>query len=754
MLNQASISKNTVLCISNKYSANITAPQAEALTRRAKFDLFTLSHHRGVVAPEKAAASDTAVSKEDVATANLMLAKYGITMSKELLEACIAASVDSFHVFYGILTAMVAAVSKSMDNAVTVWPNYPYDVMNASMVELYFANLFNYISGGTWQPGFDIKVISPALSMEKVQALKVIPLCHEDGAVSLAKELLTNSVPMNPDDIADIKVLMEDSDFAKALMSAMVGTDIPVKENLALYIALTMKMYGSNLFKQKFLCGLNTAKDVLRIAAACSDGDVSLYKNTKFRNFTRAERRLMLHMIEQTNFIEESMASNPEQWKRLGEKLHPGDYEREFSKTEKAFAKIRAGVHIETYNSILERLLKAPVNAVKLANHLKARPGMFARYLDTCIRNCRNEDEISDVRFMFASVAKDVSPRVLVQVINHFRNRNNPVSIAVGRQKGMKGRNIIRVAAPISKDVCSRLCQDITNELWQVMRNGKDVTPSVYLDPACRCDKLIFPDNVRQLSSGDRVAACGSRFNLPEADIIRLFLFWKGKEENPYAGIDLDLSVLFLDGEMNDCGNVSYFSPRFSDYSAVHSGDRRSSGPYGAVEYIDFDINAAKAHGVRYAVMFVNSFSGQLFDSGMDSFCGIMARDGTGDTFEPRTVSNRFNLTCASRDCVPLVVDLVTREVTIIDRAAGASTRSNVSDSSSSVVYLCRYATGIRSLTISEMIRFRYPSIVAEPEQADVIISEDPDKFTNCKDTVKVLNPFDTQGIVSFVLES
>lgn len=761
------------LTVKNIYAYHIGAkPDGKTirrLVRQSATDSFTLSRHRGVVGPAAAEDQKDVVSQEEVATANLKLAPYGFTMSKELLDACFAASVASFRAFYFILLELVSEVTNFMENGKTIWPNFPDDVMSASMAELYIANILNYLTEGYWRPGFDITIFNQDLSEETMRALKVIPLADDQTAANLIKELLTNSVPVSEDDWNDIKMLMQDGAFTAQVMEAMKGAEIPVKENLANYVAFTMKAYGDSLFEQSFMAGVTTAKDVLRIAVACSGGDVSLYKATRFRSFSRKERRMLLSMIAKTKGIEESMVGNSEVWKRLGEKLHPGEYQNEFPNVERAFAKIRAGAHITTYNTVLEQLLKAPVSAIKLAKHLVARPGMFARYLDACIRNCRDEDEIAEVRFLFSSVAKQVSPRVLVQLVNHFKNRNNPVTISVGRKKGMASRSIDRMAKPISKEVCARLCQDITNELWQVLRDGKDINTSVYIDPEAHCDKILFPDNVRQLSSGERVAACGSRFNIEAADTMRLFLFWKGEDGEPFFGIDLDLSVLFLDNDFKPVGVVSYYSPKLESVGGVHSGDRRSSGKDGAVEYIDFNVSSAKAADVRYAVMVVNSYSGHTFNMpGLTAFCGMMERDGTGKVFDPRTVTTRFNLTSESRDNVPVVIDLMTCEATVVDRACGSVRLDNLETLQHDVIDITKYAIALRGLTVSEMVRFRYPSIVTKPEQADVIISENPEKFHTvketvedsekapnqfycCKETVKVLNPLDATGLVSLV---
>ena len=74
----------------------------------------------------------------------------------------------------------------------------------------------------------------------------------------------------------------------------------------------------------------------------------------------------------------------------------------------------------------------------------------------------------------------------------------------------------------------------------------------------------------------------------------------KGKELNRYEGIDLDLSVLFWGDKANatpeEKDAISYYHPAIKSIDGIHSGDVRSSGNDGALEYVDFNIAKALLH--------------------------------------------------------------------------------------------------------------------------------------------------------------
>lgn len=721
---------------------------------------YAMKHHRGVIPPVPTQESEQRILPEMVITANLRLAANGYTMSKDLLNACMEATEDDFQSFYVSLCGIVEKDSRAIEKAERVWPHYPLDVVQASMAQLYLANLLHYLSDGHWRPDFDIRLITPQLDTAQLQALKVIQLGDEMTSVRLAAELISNNAPMSPEDIEDTRTIMQAN--ACMLSNGMVFCDcvarelrdreIPIKENMAYFLSWLEPFLGEETQKQRCIDSVRTAKDVLRLAIAASNGDVSMAEKTRFRSFSRSERRAMLALLERTSNIEEYMAGQAEQWKRLGERLHPSEYSKMYPKTAAAFDKIRAGEHIETYNSKLEQLLQQPVDMEALVRHLGQRTGVFARYLDFCIRNCKSEEEQQRVLFQFTLVAQDVPARLLMRMMNHFMDRNNPVQLSVGKANGAKARtDMKRSFKPIDSDMCNRIVRKIRNELWQVLRKDDESMPTVFLDPAARCDNLVFPDTVRSMSPGLRICASGSRIKMPKADVIRSFVYWKA-EDNIFSGIDVDLSAVFFDDNLNTLGRVSYQIPKFDAVHGVHSGDRRSSGANGSSEYIDFNVPAARSVGVRYVAMLVNSFSGELFSSMGRVFCGIMARDGeTGKVYEPATVTDKFDICRDSRDILPIMLDLWTGEVIVVDRIIGMHAHANSMSHENGIRDICQHVISLKALSVADVMALRFSGQTNDVQQADIIITENPDAFPDKKAEAIVVNPFDTQSLLNLV---
>jgi hypothetical protein len=230
-----------------------------------------------------------------------------------------------------------------------------------------------------------------------------------------------------PDDRADLAWFFQ---TYRDQMLPYIPDAVPLREHAALLASLLLRhtACGSAVIGQY----LQTATDVLRLAVALSDGDLSLATATRFRNFTRPERRLLLGLLEDCNNCVEDMLRYPEPWKRLGERLHPGTYQARFPRSAAAFDVIRNDRPFPTFRSQVEGALRTgdvPA-ALELLQH---RPGELARRLDHLLRLDGQPDAVITV---FSQCAAAVSTPVLLQVLAHFVHRPVPRPLRVVFPKG------------------------------------------------------------------------------------------------------------------------------------------------------------------------------------------------------------------------------------------------------------------------------------------------------------------------------
>jgi hypothetical protein len=154
---------------------------------------------------------------------------------------------------------------------------------------------------------------------------------------------------------------------------------------------------------------------------------------------------------------------------------------------------------------------------------------------------------------------------------------------------------------------------------------------------------------------------------------------------------DLDLSVAFYDRDWRYAGVCSFYMLKFNDV-AKSAGDLRDAPwPDGATEFIDIDRNAARAAGVRYAVMVVNNYAGLPFSLLERGLAGLMLRDDLlGTHFDPRTVELRFDITGENGVYLPLVFDIEEGTLHWLDvQARGDLAMNNVETSKSAIARLC-----------------------------------------------------------------
>ena len=123
-------------------------------------------------------------------------------------------------------------------------------------------------------------------------------------------------------------------------------------------------------------------------------------------------------------------------------------------------------------------------------------------------------------------------------------------------------------------------------------------------------------------------------------------------------------------GRLDAAGHVAYFNLREPALGCYHSGDIVDA-PEGACEFIDMDIEAMLAGGVRYVVMCLNSFTQQPYCDLPECFAGWMAREQpqSGEVFEARTVQDKIDLASDTTVSIPVIIDLEERRVVWADVA-------------------------------------------------------------------------------------
>jgi len=620
-----------------------------------------------------------------IATLLKNLEPLGYVFSEKLVQGCLTLSTEQLGALYRELLAHLEKSRGAHRKHRPMYPGFPAQVMALPEAELYLNALLHYWTDGAYFPN---GAPSPATDreVEPDAARSGLPAWIGRIRDHLTQDVLTERPPLDEEPGPTVLDLGSIEEF-EALFTAVAGANVSLSEQDREDLAWYVRRYGDDIERllpervpQKenvaYLAGLlmahtsqapafleryvKTATDVLRLAVAQSGGDVSLAQSTRFRNFSRPERRLLLRLLDRCPAPVEDMLRWKGRWIRLGERLHPGEHAQTFANAAAAFDVLRRDQPYPTFNGAIENALETR-DVAGAVERLAARPGDFARRLDHLLRLERYaQGSIID---RFARVARSVSTPVLLQVAQHFRGRTSPRPLRVFFPKGQlaKAQAVPNKLPPLPEAVCGAVVEACETALIERFKLLPPLGPS-YVDPALR-DYLV-PFAVRSASRSFRTVARGSRLPMPEGEVLRFFVWWTDGDDRT----DIDLSATLLDAEFNYLDIVSYYN--LKAFGGAHSGDIVDA-PNGASEFIDLTICKLLERKVRYVVMSLSSYTEQPYCELPECFAGWMARQkpDSGEIYEPRTVQDRLDLTADTCIALPLVFDLLDRKVIWCDMA-------------------------------------------------------------------------------------
>lgn len=592
-----------------------------------------------------------------VMTVNQEFMRLGYIMDEALYKKVNSLSIMEMEQFYNNVIPVLKAMKGDDVVHKPMYPNFPKQVIEMSHLENLFNQIVHYWSNGTMLPSY--KKECRKFGLENVR-YKKIGLCTREDVLGVFTRLL-----MSTDSIKDSDKRLIEYFIVNYGDELKYPDVIPYKENVCI-------VAGMFIEKGKKIDGLvKNATDVLRIATYLSGGDVSLADKTNFKKFSRPVRRILVKALE--NVIkEEDIKRHKAKWVLLAHRLHVGDYSK---RVYDIMSKPRNNVRLYSVaGTVIDELTAGNIKSAIML--LKTRPGDYARKLDELLRKY---SEYSDaIVYYFSEVAEKVSTRVLLQVYSHFLNRKAPKSIRhrarVIFPKGsvQSARILPKYSGKIDDYVIDNIIDVIDTELLKRFAKLGEMG-KVYIDE--RLKKCPLPTQLRSASDSVNTVARGTRIPFgDDKNIIRFFIHWVGR--------DIDLSATMHDESFTMIQRCAYTNRKVDEYGTYHSGDiTYAPGPDGASEFIDISIDKARNAGARYIVMNVLVYSGPNFCEHDECSAGWMTRSkpNSNEIFDPKTVEGKFDLISASRNAIPIVIDLVEREVIWCDLITPANIWHNTS---------------------------------------------------------------------------
>ena len=715
----------------------------------------------------------TAAKANDRYIATIMknIESLGYTFSKEVYDVLETYSDVELGDFYLELICELRELVGADVEYTPMYPDFPQSVMDMDSSELYINAMFHYLSDGALYPEV---TKSGRLPLWEDTRVKVIGLGSRDDITDIFARLCRSKTSISETDKADMAYL-----FGHEHME--LPDDIPHKENAAYITALYIQKnpIASVACIRKYI---KTATDVLRLVTAMSGGDVSLAENTRYKSFTRRQRRMIMELLSGCEGIEEDMLRYKERWIRIGERIHPSEfdcskYTLEYDRAIRAFDKLRNDEKIETFGSNVEFALAYGEYRSAL-DILVKRPGELARRLDQLLRvttsNKADPDadgsNVSDlagreqersykesVIRAFESVADRVSTTVLLQVREHFAHRSEKLDSRVFFPKGSLAK--CHCEANKLPDIEEQYCRSVVEICEKALVKA-------YLSDDYR--NYVVPFSQRSAGKATKTIVRGSRLQVQkQTKAIRAFIWWTnmdgcGLKDDGCGRVDIDLSAAIFDENWNYMEHVSYTRLRSSKYKACHSGDIINGGPVdgdGVSEFLDVDIDSVRRCGARYVVYQLYCYTGQEYADMPHAMFGWMARADvkSGEIYEPKNVEQKMDLTAKSTVCIPVIFDCLTREVVWCDmslsiggchcHAGGNNLESNLSG----VAAVCYAITNMKKPDLYNLIALNVRGrgeFVTNRDDADIVFDIENGVGRNTdhdEGSQTIITPFDTE---------
>lgn len=689
--------------------------------------------------------------------------ELGYTFSREVFDVLRTYSVNELTEFYLELKAALMKLVGANVVYMPMYADFPKGVMDAHFSELYINAMVHYWSDGILYPKNHRKRVNDRLPLFDETKVKVLQLGSEADVRQIFDNICMSRTSISKTDREDIAYLFETENMK-------LPDNIPHKENAA-YIAALYLQKNPMASVSELRKYIKTATDVLRLVTAMSDGDVSLAENTRYRSFSRRQRRMIMELLSGCPNIDEDMLRYKERWIRIGERIHPSEfdcsrYTLEYDRAINAFDKLRNNRKIETFAGKVEFDLAYGEYESALAELVK-RPGELARRLDQLLRETYKEPVIRN----FASVAEKVSTPVLLQVREHFLHRSEQADVRVFFPKGSlaKCHSEKNDLPDIDERYCQKVVQICENALVKIYGQREPIG-KVYLSEDYR--NYVVPFSQRSASKALKTIVRGSRLSMSsQTNAVRAFIWWTNMDKCDFESydsgrIDIDLSAAIFDENWNYMEHVSYTNLKSEKYKACHSGDIVNGGPVdgeGVSEFLDVDVDSVVRYGARYVVYQVYSFTGQNYAEMPHAMFGWMERAdvNSGEIYEPKTVEQKLDLTAGSTVCIPVIFDCVKREFIWCDMnlsLSGVHTNTggnNLESNLSGVAAVCYSMVNMKKPDLYDLIALNVMGrgvLVDNREDADIVFDTalylNNDTVENERDKM-VITPYDTELFMS-----
>ena len=467
------------------------------------------------------------------------------------------------------------------------------------------------------------------------------------------------------------------------------------KVNRALYTALLIQ---HGLDYDYMLKKANTVTDFLRLATYFTEDKngyikddidkVSLIKGKySFVNQCKYLHKEFIQYINQYvqehDFTLEDFLTNVNIWKayfnyfKLGNKkvakrLHLNN------KFKTIIQQVYKNDKTNTFNSNVESKI-ADLETFKdfesLLSYMAIKPTLLIKKLSVLLKEMTKIKQVDENKYLqmkdnlltvLESYKDKISTKALLQLNVYLSNKSENCGYICRKSKNGFFLNLNKINK--LKDIDLNLLEELKN--WNInalihQLSQKEELGNVYVEESLMQQdiKLSFDQTKKEGNNSLMTLPFGSKISLKshkcyeefKNNVLDFFIYWKDKS-------DLDLSLLLLDSNLNTLETINYGN--LCTESAVHSGDIRTA-PNGAAEIIRL---TPKNKQIKYALVYVNNYSGVNFTNMEKCYVGLATGKNTGK-IKPENIIFKNDLKNNGYNNIPFIYDLENQEIIILDHS-------------------------------------------------------------------------------------
>lgn len=592
--------------------------------------------------------ADTSAQRAALGTLLSNLAYFGFAPSVPMLGRLNGLSAAELGAFWAeVEPAFKAVTGADRDMAqFVVYKNFPQEVLAHSEAQYWVNQVLMYL--GVPNEWF-VEDAAERAPLDERLRLKALRLAEADTLSGIFRELVASKS----------RWVDAQREQALYLLGQLEGLVLDLSQ-------FGFKENGVTLLAPAFDAGVELviadATDVMRLAAALSETDVSLRGEVRFRRFTRSQRKRLLALLEATKHLQDDFALRPALWKRLLKGLHPGDYA--FEKVQQAYHALYAG-ECRSFNAKVEAALAT--RDASVLGLLKSRPGEFMRRLHKLYGLFG-----AAAAEAFATVVPQLETAQLLKLRGYLRTINQRQQLIYPpRGNWSKAQYVPNTKPAFDEGSLTQVKGAIDGELGKRMAAAFPEGVSLDADT----DYIKLPTNDQELAPYGR----GTVFHIPEGmTFLRTASYWKTPGVSHSTWFDNGWN--FFDEHWAPVGTCCWDHTHEMDGGAVFSGDPTNSKDLEgrACQMIDLYLDELAARGVRYAVWNVLCYSGMPFEDAEEVLATLQWGNvpQKGKLYEPARAQMVFPLKGKSMTKFVAYVDVAKRELVYMDANLRASTTS------------------------------------------------------------------------------